>query len=82
MALYIVCALKLGNIFRSPIGKYIFAEAGTKNSMQFYIKRKDGLFRSRNRLPKITFVFICFNNSKSQNGAPNWPNFQNVECMQ
>ena len=43
--------------------------------MQFYIKRKDVLFRSRNRLPRNTLVSICFKNSKFQN----WPNLRIVE---
>ena len=47
--------------------------------MQFCIKIKNVLLRSRNRLPRNTLVSICFKNFKSQCGVPNWPFFQNVE---
>ena len=47
--------------------------------MQFDIKRKDVSFRSRNKVPRNILVSIFFTNFKSQNGAPNWPFFQNVE---
>ena len=43
------------------------------------MKRKDVPFRSRNRLLRNKLVSICFKNFKSQNGTPNWQNFQNVE---
>ena len=46
-----------------------FAEAGTKKSMQFYIKRKDVPFRSRNKVLRNTLVSIYFKNFKPQNGA-------------
>ena len=62
--------------FQVSTGKIdFFAEAGTKKSMQFYIKIKDVLLRSRNGLPRNTLVSICFEKFKSQN----WPNFQDVE---
>ena len=44
--------------------------------MQFYIKIKDVLYRSWNRLPRNILVSKNF---KSHNDDPNWPYFQNVE---
>ena len=45
-------------------------------SMQFYIKTKDVLFRSMNKVPRNTLASICFKTLRFQNGVSSWPNLE------
>ena len=54
--------------------RFFFAEVGTKKVCTFIVKEKMDFSEQGTDYLELHF----FDNMKFQNGAPNWPNFQNV----
>ena len=66
--------------FQVSSGKIdFFAEAGAKKVSSFISKENMYFSDQGTDYLEIYMVSICFKNFKTKNGAPNWPNFQNVE---